>query len=76
MNSSITAVSAVNFDDLHMFDPAAMEWTQISRSDMLGAWPSARKYPGLSSIDGILFIFGGLDDSGELHNVSIMPPLA
>jgi hypothetical protein len=65
MNAEIIAFSAVNLDDLHMFDPVAMAWTQISRSDMLGVWPSARKYTGIASIHGILYVFGGLDDSGE-----------
>jgi hypothetical protein len=63
----LRSLFAVNLDDLHMFDPAAMEWTQIGSSDVLGAWPSARRDFGLTTVNGILYIFGGLGDFGELQ---------
>ena len=50
--------------DLHVYDPAAMAWTDLSATAS-GTPPSARMYHGFTSAGGKLYVHGGYDGSGE-----------
>ena len=47
-----------------MFDPALLQWTDISTTTT-GPHPSPRLWHGLSSAGGKLYVFGGLGLNGE-----------
>ena len=61
-NSSCSAGSLLQ--DLHVYDPAAMAWTDLSAAAS-GTPPSARAYHGFTSAGGKLYVHGGIDGSGE-----------
>ena len=50
--------------DLHVYDPAAMAWTDLSAASS-GTPPSARYGHGFTSAGGKLYVHGGSDGSGE-----------
>ena len=60
---------AVYLQDLHVYDPAAMAWTDLSAAAS-GTPPSARGFHGLASAGGKLYVHGGLCDSGEAPRAS------
>jgi hypothetical protein len=45
--------------DLHAFDPARREWTDLSGAG--GAVPPARAFHGFTALAGHLYVFGGCD---------------
>jgi hypothetical protein len=45
-------------NDMHVFDPASMTWTDLS-NNMIGELPPARRFPGFTSAGGRLFVLGG-----------------
>jgi hypothetical protein len=49
---------------MHIFDPIALEWTQIKQDDVLGSFPSARNSFGFASANGNIFVYGGNQGSG------------
>jgi hypothetical protein len=49
---------------MHVFDPFALEWTQIKSDDVLGSPPSARDSFGFASVNGNLYVYGGNSGSG------------
>ena len=53
------------YDDLHMFDPAAMAWTDITRN-VSGSMPSPRAYHGFTAAGGWLYVHGGVNEKGDL----------
>ena len=58
-------LSAGLLNDLHVFDPAIMSWSDLSGS-ISGTPPEARYRMGMtSSADGKLYVFGGYGKSGE-----------
>ncbi len=56
---------AVNYDDLHSFDPATKTWTRLSATD--AGRPSVRSKHGFTSTGGRLYVHGGSSfwSSGE-----------
>ena len=46
------------FGDLHVYDPAAMAWTNLSAAAS-GTPPSPRAYHGFTSAGGLLYVHGG-----------------
>ena len=56
-------------NDLHVYDPIARSWTEIT-AIISGTAPTARWRHGFSAADGKLFVHGGfgLDSSGSLSN--------
>ena len=44
--------------DLHVYDPAAMAWTNLSAAAS-GTPPSPRAYHGFTSAGGLLYVHGG-----------------
>ena len=55
------------FQDLHVYDPADMAWTNIS-TVASGTPPSARYGHGFAWAGGKLYVHGGTDDSGKLED--------
>ena len=57
-------------NDLQLFDPAKVAWTDIT-SNAKGDPPSPRRSMGFAADgEGMLYVFGGTDDSGK-YNSSI-----
>ena len=56
---------AVELDDMYQFDPVDLKWTSIQPGDVLGAAPSARETPGFASVNGKIYVYGGLSQSGD-----------
>jgi len=54
-----------SFQDLHVFDPATMAWTDLSAATS-GTPPSARGGHGFTSAGGKLYVHGGYINLGEL----------
>lgn len=52
------------FNDLVEFDQLTMSWTDLS-SQIRGTHPSERYNHGFTSADGVLYLFGGLNDGGR-----------
>ncbi len=50
--------TAGNIDDLHVFDPATMNWTLLSAA-LDAPCPSARYSHGFTSAGGKLYVHGG-----------------
>ena len=50
--------------DLHVYDPAAMAWTELSAASS-GTPPSARAFHGFASTVGKLYIHGGSNNGSE-----------
>ena len=44
--------------DLHVYDPATRNWTDLSRS-VSGPWPSARLEHGVVAAGSKIYVFGG-----------------
>ena len=57
------AAAAGVLGDLHVYDPAAVSWTDLS-SSAAGSPPSARHGHGFASAAGTLYVQGGADDDG------------
>ena len=57
-----TAVYLLN--DLHVFDPVEMAWTDLS-SSVAGTPPSARAFHGFASVAGMLYVHDGEDYNGN-----------
>jgi hypothetical protein len=55
---------AGGLSDLHVYDPAAEAWTDISAA-LSGTPPSPRRGHGFTSAGGKLYVHGGWDGSGE-----------
>ena len=51
--------------DLHVYDPAAMAWTNLSAAAS-GTPPFARSGHGFASAGGLLFVHGGFNSSGAI----------
>ena len=49
---------AGDLDDLHVYDPAGMAWTNLS-SPLSGQPPTSRDSHGFASAGGRLFVYGG-----------------
>ena len=49
--------------DLHVYDPVAMTWTNISAAAS-GEHPSPRGTHGFTAAGGLLYVFGGLSEQG------------
>ena len=59
LNSTIFPLPAdVVLGDLHVYDPAAMAWTDLSAAAS-GTPPSPRAYHGFKSAGGLLYVHGG-----------------
>ena len=56
--------SAGYLQDLHVYDPATMAWTDLSATTS-GTPPFARAYHGFTSAGGKLYVHGGEGDNGE-----------
>ena len=63
----------VRLDDLHVFDPAKMTWTDLSAA-INGPRPSARSFHGFTSAGGKLYVHGGLKTGGT-QGCSCLPSL-
>ena len=50
--------------DLHVYDPAAMAWTDLSAAAS-GTPPSAREDQGFTSTGGRIYVYGGKGEIGE-----------
>ena len=61
--------SASFVTDLPEFDLSRQKWRDLS-SDIDGEAPSSRYGLGLASIDGTLYIFGGMNEDGILRFLS------
>jgi hypothetical protein len=55
---------AGRLNDLHVYDPAAGAWTDLSAA-LRGTPPSPRIYHGFTSAGGKLYMHGGLGNIGE-----------
>ena len=55
---------AGGLNDLHVYDPAAGAWTDLSAA-LSGTPPSRRRLHGFTSAGGKLYVHGGLDLSGN-----------
>lgn len=57
------AVAGQFLNDLHVFDPAASTWTDLSEtiSDTI----EPRLSMGMAAMDGHLYVFGGYAGSGQ-----------
>ena len=53
------------FGDLHVYDPAAMAWTDLSAAAS-GTPPSARENQGFASTGGRIYVYGGKGEIGEI----------
>jgi N-acetylneuraminic acid mutarotase len=51
-------------NDLHVFDPVAEAWTDLSAA-ISGSPPSPRWGHGFTSAGDKLYVFGGWDDQGD-----------
>ena len=51
---------------MHVFDPTALEWTQIKPNEVLGLFPVARNSFGFVSANRNLYVYGGESASGLL----------
>ena len=58
-------VSVSFLNDVFEFDLARMEWTELT-GQIEGIPPVPRYDHGLTIANGVLYIFGGLDESGEI----------
>ena len=62
-------------NDLQLFDPAKVAWTDIT-SNAKGDPPSPRRSMGFTADGkGMLYVFGGTDDSGK-YNIQVLHPCA
>ena len=65
LNSTIFPLPAdVVLGDLHVYDPAAMAWTDLSAAAS-GTPPSARENQGFASTGGRIYVYGGKGEIGE-----------
>ena len=55
---------AVDLGDLHVYDPVAMNWTDLS-SPASGNPPSPRDNHGFTSTGGKLYVHGGWNGTGD-----------
>ncbi len=55
--------AGVRLQDLRVFDPATMAWTELSAATS-GTPPSARSCFGFTSAGGKLYVHGGSGNSG------------
>ena len=53
------------YKDLHMFDPAVMAWTDLTRN-FSGTAPSPRAYHGFTAAGGWLYVHGGWGENGDV----------
>ncbi len=67
--------SGYRLQDLHVYDPATMAWTNLSTAAS-GTPPSGRESMGFAAAGGKLYVHGGFDDSGEGTAVSELARLA
>ena len=56
------------YADLHMFDPAAMAWTDLTL-DVSGAPPSPRGFHGFTAAGARLYVHGGFGEIGDVYVV-------
>ena len=61
-----------DLQDLLVYDPAAMAWTDLSASAS-GTPPSSRQSHGFTSAGGGLYVHGGLGDTGECRGGGALP---
>ena len=64
VRSSLYYRAGQRLQDLHVYDPAAMAWTDLSAASS-GTPPSARSGGGFASAGGKLYVHGGFDPFGE-----------
>ena len=55
---------AVDLGDLHVYDPVAMAWTNLSAAAS-GTPPVPRYWHGFTTVGGRLYVHGGLGDDGD-----------
>jgi N-acetylneuraminic acid mutarotase len=57
-------------NDLRSFDPVTLIWTDLSAAAAIGTPPSARHRHGLTSAEGKLYVYGGLESKylNDLHS--------
>ena len=63
---------ADHLNDLHVYDPAAQAWTDLSNTTV-GVPPSSRSGHGFTAIGARLYVHGGFNGSGEGTNINISP---
>ena len=54
---------AADLGDLHVYDPVAMAWTDMSAA-VSGTPPSPRYNHGFTSTGGRLYVHGGVNEAG------------
>ena len=59
--------SAVNLNDLHVYDPGSMGWTDLS-TPVSGTAPAPRNALGFAAIEDRLYVFGGSGDAGAFQH--------
>ena len=55
---------AGDLGDLHVYDPVAMAWTNLSAAAS-GTPPVPRYWHGFTTVGGRLYVHGGLGDDGD-----------
>ncbi len=63
-------------NDLHIFDPPALRWSQLLPADaadaaaggVRGGWPTGRYGHGFATAGGRLFVFGGTGPNGRARD--------
>jgi hypothetical protein len=58
---SLTRVLRADLADLYVFDPVALNWTELT-GVAKGTAPSARRWHGVASVGGKLYVHGGSYD--------------
>jgi hypothetical protein len=58
---------AVNVNNMHMFDPMELKWSEITQTNLLGLPPTPRHGCGFASVNGAIYVFGGKDEQRKLH---------
>lgn len=60
----IVSFPGMLLNDVHGFDTATSSWTMYSSNGYQGA-PASRMAPGLGTLDGMIYIFGGQTIAGK-----------
>jgi hypothetical protein len=72
MQTSYTTIYIGNLNDVYRFSAAANTWTALSPS---GSAPSPRLWMGFAATpDGMLYVFGGSDGSGNVGEEGLLIP--
>jgi len=57
-----------NFNDLHVFNISALAWSDLS-DPAAGIPPSPRAGHGFKAVEELLYVHGGISNSGKLYNI-------